>query len=110
MSYNYCYFCMTRKEENEKCPSCGKTTEYEASVHHLKQGTVLRDKYLIGKAIGEGGFGITYVGRDLTLDMKIAVKEYYPNGFCNRNNEHSNQVTMSQENHGESVEKKCSAF
>ena len=110
MSVSYCCRCMSHKAENDKCPVCGDTTEYEAPVHHLKPGTVLRDKYLIGKAIGEGGFGITYVGRDLTLDMKIAVKEYYPNGFSNRNNDHSNQVTMSKGNHGNEFEKEMQRF
>lgn len=110
MGLDYCYLCMSHKTADEKCPCCGESTEYEAPVHHLKPGTVLRDKYLIGKAIGEGGFGITYMGRDLTLDMKIAVKEYYPNGFSNRNNDHSNQVTMSKGNHGNEFEKEMQRF
>lgn len=110
MGFDYCYLCMSHTTENKKCPCCGESIEYEAPVHHLKPGTVLRDKYLIGKAIGEGGFGITYMGRDLTLDMKIAVKEYYPNGISNRNNDHSNQVTMVKGNHGNEFEKEMQRF
>ena len=34
--------------------------------------------------LGQGGFGITYVGMDLNLDLKVAIKEYYPEGFVTR--------------------------
>ena len=110
MSFEYCGYCMHRRQRGQKCEYCGATTSYEAPVHHLKQGTVLREKYLVGRAIGEGGFGITYIGRDLTLDIRIAIKEYYPNGFSNRNNDHSNQVTMSTGNHGDEFEREMQRF
>ena len=97
MERNYCTYCMNPKHA-EPCESCGKSGEYDAPVHHLNPGSVLREKYLIGKAIGEGGFGITYIGRDLTLDMRIAIKEYFPKGCSNRNHNLSNQVTLTQGN------------
>ena len=58
--------------------------EHTPAVHHLPPDTILHGKYLLSKAIGEGGFGITYIGWDLALDMKVAVKEYYPTGFVTR--------------------------
>ena len=57
---------------------------YTPATHHLPPDTILHGKYLLGRAIGEGGFGITYEGRDLALDLKVAVKEYYPSGFVTR--------------------------
>ena len=32
----------------------------------------------MGEMLGQGGFGITYIGFDLLLEQKVAIKEYYP--------------------------------
>lgn len=77
------------------CPYCKRNTKVAVPAHHLLAGTVLNGKFLLGSALGEGGFGITYIGRDLNLDIKIAVKEYYPNGYVNRSNTTSLDVTCS---------------
>ena len=62
-------------------------------AHHLPAGTVLSNgRYLVGWALGQGGFGITYIGRDLTLNMRIAIKEYYPSAYVSRNCDVSNIV------------------
>ena len=91
-----CYRCMRELKQKAKfCPYCGKKTLKSNPLHQLKAGTVLHHKYLIGNAIGEGGFGITYVGFDQTLDLKVAVKEYFPSGCANRNNAMSNDVTLN---------------
>jgi serine/threonine protein kinase len=42
--------------------------------------------------LGEGGFGITYIGWDLNLNIKIAIKEFYPTGFVTRENSAYNTV------------------
>ena len=65
------------------CTHCGKNKNHVAPIHQLLPGTVLQNRYLIGAALGEGGFGITYIGRDLNLDMIVAVKEYFPNVIVN---------------------------
>ena len=86
------------KTDAKFCPYCGKNPSEQNPPHQLAAGTVLNKKYLIGNAIGEGGFGITYVGIDQTLDIKIAVKEYFPAGYANRFNTYTNDVTINYNN------------
>ena len=50
----------------------------------LAPGTELRNRFLLGKELGRGGFGITYIGYDKYLDCKVAVKEYYPQTLAAR--------------------------
>ena len=76
------------------CSFCGNV-EKEIPAHHLKPSTVLCGKYIVGNALGEGGFGITYIGRDLTLDIRIAIKEYFPSGYVNRNGELSAEISAT---------------
>ncbi|MCM1578711.1 MAG: serine/threonine protein kinase [Ruminococcus sp.] len=50
----------------------------------LKAGTILADRYVTGRVIGSGGFGITYLAYDTVDPKKVAVKEYYPKGVAVR--------------------------
>ncbi len=93
----YCFNCMSEMGSGKFCGECGHSEVYENFPHHLKPGTVLNNRYLIGNFIGEGGFGITYIGRDTNLDMKVAVKEYYLSGYTNRNCDVSSGVTVTTE-------------
>lgn len=74
------------------CPYCGYGYKEEPFAFGLKQETILRGRYLTGRVLGQGGFGITYIGYDLTLDIKVAIKEYFPSGCATRNHTVSNQV------------------
>ena len=75
-----CYGCFTEKEPGTVCPHCGFNENSERPYLAVPIGTILDGRYLIGKVLGVGGFGITYLGYDLTLDYKVAVKEYMPSG------------------------------
>lgn len=81
-----CMHCMKLYEEQyDICPFCGNEESYVPdSVLHLRPGTVLNHRYTVGKAIGSGGFGVTYVGYDNQLKRKIAIKEYLPSEFSTR--------------------------
>lgn len=80
-----CPWCMAKTNGDAICKNCGHTVlEYTPQMHHLPLGTVLADRYVVGRALGEGGFGITYVGFDQTLHRRIAIKEYFPVGSASR--------------------------
>ena len=91
---NLCIHCMKEKHSaDEICPFCGSDPKSaDIPPYHLQPFSILAGKYLLGMAIGEGGFGITYIGMDLYLEMRVAIKEYYPNGCAVRNCSESNTV------------------
>lgn len=64
----------------------------QTEPHHLRMGTRLNNRYLIQGVLGEGSFGITYVGMDEVLCQKVAVKEFFPRGAITRNNQQTNEV------------------
>lgn len=50
----------------------------------LPEGTLIQERYKLLKAVGRGGFGITYIGWDNELRRNVAVKECFPVGLCFR--------------------------
>lgn len=92
MEIHKCLNCMS-DIESTICPQCGfdESKTYD-DPFVLRPKTILRGRYLVGRVIGQGGFGITYVGVDLVLNLKVAVKEYYPMGMVSRDHSVSNNV------------------
>ena len=81
----FCPSCMAKLTSADgKCPVCGSELNIENAPHQLPVNSILNGRYLVGKVLGAGGFGITYIGYDLRLDGKVAIKEYYPSGAANR--------------------------
>lgn len=81
-----CLGCMREKPTAEgKCPYCGfDAEEYEHETRWLPLVHILNGRYMLGKVLGEGGFGITYIGIDLNLQSRVAIKEYFPLGLVSR--------------------------
>lgn len=42
------------------------------------------NEFKLEKVLGQGGFGITYLALDMNLMQHVAIKEYYPREFANR--------------------------
>ena len=81
-----CLGCMELfGDEFEICPHCGYIvgTRAEEAIH-MDPGTLLYDRYIVGKVLGYGGFGVTYLGWDGKLEQKVAIKEYLPGEFSTR--------------------------
>lgn len=67
------------------CKSCGFNPEDNApDTSLLAPGTVLINRYVIGRTIGKGGFGVTYLAYDALVGKKIAIKEYFPHQSAQR--------------------------
>lgn len=74
-----CLGCMQEKGQAQVCPFCGyHENTLPLAPHYLEPGTMLAGKYLIGRGLGHGGFGTTYIARDQVLGIKLAIKEYLP--------------------------------
>ena len=81
-----CLGCMEEHEfQDSRCPNCGyiQDTEVERPLH-MTPGLKLHGRFLVGRVLGYGGFGVTYIGWDLTLQQKVAIKEYLPSELATR--------------------------
>ena len=82
-----CYNCFQERETSERpCPYCGfdlAATENEVPVP-VRAGTVLNGRYIVGRVLGQGGFGITYLALDTQLNAKVAIKEFMPGEIATR--------------------------
>ena len=82
-----CPFCGAEIRNVTVCPQCGANIAVPAASVSLSLplGTkLLGGKYTVGKVLGQGGFGITYMGADTILSRPVAIKELFPEG-CQRN-------------------------
>ena len=82
-----CYNCFQEREAAEgPCPYCGfDLAENEKKFPvALRAGTVLNGRYIIGRVLGQGGFGITYLALDTQLNAKVAIKEFIPSEISTR--------------------------
>lgn len=81
-----CYNCFNNYDDvYELCPHCGEIpANYIPEPFQLAPGSILANRYVLGKAIGMGGFGVTYKAWDRQMDTVVAIKEYYPGGLVNR--------------------------
>ena len=86
MAIRRCMGCMSTYEAiDEMCPFCGYIEGTPAKeAYHIKPGSLLHDRYTVGRAIGFGGFGITYIAWDNKLMQKVAIKEYMPSEYATR--------------------------
>ena len=84
MDYNR--LCLGCFKENKSgmavCPYCGfeekSYNEQAVKKMCLPAGTILQGRYLIGKVLGAGGFGITYLAFQMNLNRVVAIKELFP--------------------------------
>ena len=80
-----CIGCMKLLNAEGKCPHCGFVQDgYEPIPRCLRPGTYLKERYMLGRVLGEGSFGISYIAWDCLLDTVVAIKEYFPASLVSR--------------------------
>ncbi len=81
-----CMGCMRKYDDQfDICPHCGYAFDTPAKQsYHIPPGSVLKQRFIVGKVLGFGGFGVTYVGWDHLMERKVAIKEYLPSEFATR--------------------------
>ena len=82
---NLCIGCMRPLKDDLICSSCHfEQGKYRPIPRCLLPGTEVAERYVLGRVLGEGNFGITYIGWDKVLSKRVAVKEYYPTDYVSR--------------------------
>lgn len=86
MSYQkHCPSCFRRKDAVAVCPHCGFDEATPRSNLFLPYGAILAGQYRVGRVLGKpGGFGVTYLGWDINLQQRVAIKEFMPPGIAER--------------------------
>ncbi|MGV3525611.1 MAG: SUMF1/EgtB/PvdO family nonheme iron enzyme [Candidatus Sericytochromatia bacterium] len=84
----YCANCFVVMEwERAYCPRCTYPQPFDINPLYLRPPFRLHHQYVIGRTLGHGAFGITYLAYDRSLKVKVAIKEYFPAEYASRNQE-----------------------
>ncbi len=79
-----CFHIDPKRTLDAPCRSCGWRPGTQNPAPALAIGTELGTSYQIGRVLGQGGFGITYLARNHRLDLRVAIKEYLPSEWAGR--------------------------
>ena len=82
-----CFGCFEPVNDELKCPHCGYKQQSPYSPSYIAPGTILKEKYMVGKLISHNGEGATYLAYDTVISCKVILKEYMPDVLCTRNTE-----------------------
>ena len=93
---------MRVSDDPEICPFCGREKRGQQTWSKaLAPGTILNNKILIGNILGKGGYGITYIGYDMLLEYRVAVKEFFPDEMVDRAEDGSSVLVLDAVNKDE---------
>jgi len=93
-----CPGCFKETGEGNPCPHCGFDAQAPRPAKTLAPHTPLHGQFLVGRVLGKpGGFGITYLGWDLGLHRRVAIKEYFPRDIAGRDGDRTTVTPDSQD-------------
>jgi serine/threonine-protein kinase len=81
---NLCMNCMSDMQGKDVCPVCGHRKDEPQKIGALPYGTVLQNRYAVGRAKRSNGEGITYIGLDKVLNIPVELHEYFPASLSER--------------------------
>ncbi|MDD2737744.1 MAG: protein kinase [Methylomonas lenta] len=85
MPHSFCPACLQPGSGLSICANCGwNKTSSTTDPQYLAPGSTLNPPYQVARMLGHGGFGITYLGWDANLQIKVAIKEYLPREWAHR--------------------------
>lgn len=79
-----CPNCFSQSFNGVKCTSCDYEMQEGSCIEDLKLFYKLKNRYVVGRSLGAGGFAITYAAYDLVKDERVCLKEYFPMGLVVR--------------------------
>jgi len=82
----FCFGCFAELEKKCVCPYCGYDESADKGKYPsaLPLGSILKERYIVGRVLGQGGFGITYAALDFGTKKLMAIKEYLPEMLASR--------------------------
>ncbi len=96
-----CAGCMRPRGKQEgPCEHCG-WDEAGYVPWGLPPRSIVGGKYLVGRILDGDGFSITYMGFDLNLELRIAIREYFPCRIVTRHAGSARLVTAYTGKEGE---------
>lgn len=99
-----CPNCFSDKMKGDVCGACGYDLKNaKSNTMALPEFTMLNSRYLVGRIIGSGGFGITYKAYDIMSNKIRAVKEYVPLGIVNRREDGVTMTEVTDDKHRDFV-------
>jgi len=97
MSYSeICLGCMNPKGDNQECHTCGYVEGTPQVLPFLAPGTILANRFLIGRHLRANGEGATYIALDRKSGRRVDVREYLPKKICTRRS--GNDTVVVREN------------
>jgi len=104
-----CYNCFRPKNSDGACPHCGYSDENIEGKYPLAlpEGTILDGRYIVGRVLGQGGFGATYVAQEYSTKKLIAIKEYLPVEMATRDSRYDLTIFGGQHRDNFAYGKEC---
>lgn len=96
IKYDNCPNCFMPIGAGTVCSHCGN--DYSKNKMYsgvLPAFSLINNRYLVGRVLGKGGFGVTYIAKDIVSNNIYAIKEYMPSEYSTRCNGTQNIVPFS---------------